>query len=73
MRNIKRLIKNINKKIKLFIYFYKMLLEVLKHDPENIEAKALSGQNALNIPTAEPTTNNVIIGSDKDNGIDNKT
>ena len=43
-----------------------MLLEVLKHDPENIEANALSGQNALNIPTAEPTTNNVIIGSDKD-------
>ena len=43
-----------------------MLLEVLNHDPENIEAKALSGQNALNIPTAEPTTNNVIIGSDKD-------
>ena len=50
-----------------------MLLEVLKHDPENIEANALSGQNALNIPAAEPTTSNFIIGSDKDNDIDNKT
>ena len=44
----------------------KYALEVLKYDPENIEAKALSGQTALNISTAEPTTNNVIIGSDKD-------
>lgn len=41
-------------------------LEVLKYDPENIEAKALSGQTVSNTPTAEPTTNNVIIGSDKD-------
>ena len=31
----------------------KYALEVLKYDPENIEAKALSGQTALNISTAE--------------------
>ena len=44
----------------------KYALEVLKYDPENIEAKALSGQTALNTPTPEPKANNVIIGSDKD-------
>ena len=44
----------------------KYALEVLKYDPENIEAKALSGQTALNISTAEPAIDNVIIGSDKD-------
>ena len=44
----------------------KYALEVLKYDPENIEAKALSGQVALNTPTADTKPNNVIIGSDKD-------
>lgn len=44
----------------------KYALEVLKYDPENIEAKALSGQTVSNTPTPEPKANNVIIGSDKD-------
>lgn len=48
----------------------KYALEVLKYDPENAEAKALSGQftinNSTSIAQTQQETNNVIIGSDKD-------
>ena len=45
----------------------KYALEVLKYDPENIEAKALLGQIAPNASASETETKKVIIGSDKDN------
>ena len=45
----------------------KYALEVLKYDPENIEAKALSGQLEPNTTAPATETNSVIIGSDKDN------
>lgn len=44
----------------------KYALEVLKYDPENIEAKTLSGQSMPNAAASAMETNNVIIGSDKD-------
>lgn len=44
----------------------KYALEVLKYDPENIEAKALSGQLEPNTTAPATETNSVIIGSDKD-------
>lgn len=44
----------------------KYALEVLKYDPENIEAKTLSGQSMPNAAASAMGTNNVIIGSDKD-------
>ena len=45
----------------------KYALEVLKYDPENIEAKALSGQFTPNTTAPATETNSVIIGADKDN------
>lgn len=44
----------------------KYALEVLKYDPENMEAKTMSGQFTPNTAASAMETNSVIIGSDKD-------